>query len=151
MIENDFNAYIPEEYMENDTERLNIYKRLYDLKKTEDINSVKEELKDRFGEYLEDVENLFDVIEIKIIASGHGLEKISVHGRNAEFIFPADKSHRIFESEFFKNIIDTISAEKSTKYNIANVKDRLIIEIKLGSDEDKKRILEINKLLENKP
>ncbi len=147
VIENDFNAYIPEEYIENDTERLNIYKRLYDLKKTENINSVKEELKDRFGEYLEDVENLFDVIGIKIIASGHGLEKISVHGRNAEFIFPADKSHRIFESEFFKNLIGTISAEKSTKYNIANVKEKLVIEINLSGDEDKERIKEIKSLL----
>ncbi|HEY5533325.1 MAG TPA: transcription-repair coupling factor [Ignavibacteria bacterium] len=147
VIENDFNAYIPQEYIENDTERLNIYKRLYDLKKTDEIYTIKEELKDRFGEYLEDVENLFDVIEIKIIASGYGLEKISVHNRKAEFHFPAEKTNRIFESSFFKNLIEKISAEKSTKYNIANVKERLVIEINLSGDEDKERIKEIKSYL----
>jgi len=147
VIENDFNAYIPQEYIENDTERLNIYKRLYDLKKTDEIYTIKEELKDRFGEYLEDVENLFDVIEIKIIASGYGLEKISVHNRKAEFHFPAEKMNRIFESSFFKNLIEKISAEKSTKYNIANVKERLVIEINLSGDEDKERIKEIKSYL----
>jgi transcription-repair coupling factor (superfamily II helicase) len=147
VIENDINAYIPQEYIENDSERLNIYKRLYDLKKTTDLESIKDELKDRFGEYLDDVENLFDIIEIKIIASGLGLEKISIHGRNAELHFPQDKHHRVFESEFFKNLINIISAEKSTKYNIANVKDKLVIEIKLTNEEDRDRIREIKELL----
>ncbi len=45
VIENDINAYIPQEYIENDSERLNIYKRLYDLKKTTDLESIKDELK----------------------------------------------------------------------------------------------------------
>ncbi len=75
------------------------------------------------------------------------MEKISIHGRNAELHFPQDKNHKVFESDFFKNLINIISAEKSTKYNIANVKDKLVIEINLTGDEDKARILEIKELL----
>jgi transcription-repair coupling factor (superfamily II helicase) len=147
IIENDLNAYIPAEYIENDTERLNIYKRLYELKKKEELPLIKEELTDRFGEYLDDVANLLDVIEIKISASELGLEKISIHGKNLNLYFPKEREHRIFEGTFFKAMIDRLSKNKSRKYNISENREQLIIEINLESNEDKIRIDEIKKLM----
>ena len=147
IIENDFNAYIPVEYVENDTERLNIYKRLYELKSTEEILRIKEELIDRFGEYLDDVANLLDVIEIKILASRTCLEKLSIHGKKLEIFFPKEKEHRIFESDFFKSIIDMLSQNKSRKYNISENREQLVIETNLDSDDDRGRIEEIKKIL----
>ena len=55
VIENDLNALIPKDYIQNDTERLNIYRRLYELRDMEELNVISDELKDRFGEYLDDV------------------------------------------------------------------------------------------------
>jgi len=66
IIENDLNALIPKDYVESDKERLNIYRRLYEAKSEEELTDIKNELIDRFGEFLEDVENLFEVIKIKI-------------------------------------------------------------------------------------
>ena len=76
VLENDLNAMIPKDYIQNDTERLNIYRRLYELKSTEELNQLITELKDRFGEYLDDVQNLLRLIKIKISATILGLEKL---------------------------------------------------------------------------
>jgi transcription-repair coupling factor (superfamily II helicase) len=147
VIENDLNAFIPKDYIENDTERLNVYKRLYELKNTDDLQLIKNELIDRFGEYLEDVSNLLDIIEIKIIASEIGLEKISVHGKKIELYFPKDKGHRIFEGLFFKQIIDKLSSNKTHMYSIENDREQLVIEVNLEKENDQKRIEEIKELL----
>jgi len=149
VIENDLNALIPKDYIQNDTERLNIYRRLYELNTEVDLKVVSDELWDRFGEYLDDVRNLLRIIGIKIEATQLGLEKITIRGRELSLYFPEDKEHKIFQSPFFMQLLETISSNKSKKYNIAPDKDRLIIEITLDSHEDENRLSEIERILEN--
>ncbi|MFA5404620.1 MAG: transcription-repair coupling factor, partial [Ignavibacteria bacterium] len=74
ILESDLNTLIPEEYIENDTERLNIYKRLYEIKEVAKLSTLKSELEDRFGKYSSEVQNLFKQVELKIIATEIGLE-----------------------------------------------------------------------------
>ena len=151
VIENDINALIPKDYVRSDTERLNLYSRLYDLKSMNDVDDFGNELQDRFGEYLEDVDNLLRVIKIKILASGLGLEKITVRENEMSLIFPASKENKIFESVFFNTIISKISSDKKGKFNIMNNKEKLGIEIKLNSVEDKLRLDEIEGILSLDP
>lgn len=146
LIENDLNALIPKDYVNNDTERLNIYRRLYELKDAEELEKIKEELSDRFGDYLEDVNNLLRIIAIKIKATEIGIEKITINNRTVSLHFPLDKEHKIFQSEFFKSFIERISNDKDKKYNIANDKERLIIEIRFGNNNDEKRLDELEKI-----
>lgn len=148
VIENDLNALIPKDYIQNDTERLNIYRRLYELNNEEDLKVISIELTDRFGEYLEDVKNLLRVIGIKIKTTKLGLEKISIRGRELSMWFPEDKEHRIFQSSFFTNLLETISNSKSKKYNISPEKEKLVIEIILDSSDDEKRLNEIETIFE---
>jgi len=148
VIENDLNALIPKDYIQNDTERLNIYRRLYELRTEEDLKVLSDELEDRFGEYLDDVSNLLRIIRIKIRASEFGLEKITIRGRELSFYFPEDKEHKIFQTPFFTKLLETISHSKSKKYNIAPDKERLIIEITLDGYEDEKRLLEIESVFD---
>ncbi|MCI0472851.1 MAG: transcription-repair coupling factor [Ignavibacteria bacterium] len=147
IIENDFNALIPEEYVENDTERLNIYKRLYEVPDKSGLNQIEDELKDRFGKFPDEAANLIRVIEIKLRATEIGLEKINVSGRELTLYFPPEKEHRIFQSGFFSNLIARLSASKNDKYTFINNKKRLIVLINLDSDDDVSRLAEIRKLL----
>ncbi|MBC8488445.1 MAG: transcription-repair coupling factor, partial [Bacteroidetes bacterium] len=147
IFENDLNALIPKDYVNNDTERLNIYKRLYELDELDKLDSLKEELKDRFGEYLEDVENLFKVVELKIKATQIGLEKINLHNRELTFYFPQDKNHKIFKSDFFTKIIERISSEKTNKYELIDDKNKLIIMFRLEGDDDLYRLQEVQEIL----
>ena len=147
IFENDLNALIPKDYVNNNTERLNIYKRLYELDVLDKLDSLKEELKDRFGEYLEDVENLFKVVELKIKATQIGLEKINLHNRELTFYFPQDKNHKIFKSDFFTKIIERISSEKTNKYELIDDKNKLIIMFRLEGDDDLYRLQEVQEIL----
>lgn len=148
VIENDINALIPKDYVKNDTERLNIYRRLFDTQTNEDLELMRKELKDRFGDYLEDVGNLLKIVALKIKATETGLQKITVRGKNVSLFFPPNKEHPIFTSEFFNNIIAFISSDKTRKFNISSNKEQLEIEVRLESAEDEKRLNELEKILD---
>jgi transcription-repair coupling factor (superfamily II helicase) len=147
IIENDINAIIPKDYIQNDTERLNIYKRLYDSKSADEISLIKGELRDRFGEYLEDVENLLELVEIKIKASATGIEKINISDNLLTVYFPQDKTHKIFKGSFFEKLLDEISKDKKDKFRIESSEDRLIIEMTFEGIDDKIRLKETAQLI----
>lgn len=146
VIENDLNALIPNEYIQNDTERLNIYRRLYELNSEEELNLIGNELKDRFGGYLEDVDNLLRIIGIKIIATKLGLEKVTIRSGELKLYFPEEKGSKIFESQFYKNLIDRISNDSSAKYAISPVRENLIVEIKLEANDDNGKLTQTEEI-----
>jgi transcription-repair coupling factor (superfamily II helicase) len=148
IIENDFNAYISEEYIQNNVERLNVYKRLYEVKDNKSLELISDELRDRFGPFGDGTRNLLKVIGIKIIATETGLEKITVTGKEMQMYFPRDKTHSIFQGNFFGELINKMSTTKSGKFSIANNKDRLIIEVRLEKEDDGGRISEIRQTLD---
>lgn len=147
ILENDFDALIPDDYIGNDVERLNLYKRLFDAKDKQKVSEIENELTDRFGKYNEKVKNLFEVIRLKLSASRIGLEKITVSGREAVFYFPEDKEHRIYKSKFFDSLIQKMSSDRSGKYEIDNDKKRLVLNVTLDDDDDKNRLKELYNLL----
>ncbi|MCX6156778.1 MAG: transcription-repair coupling factor [Ignavibacteriae bacterium] len=149
IVENDLNALIPEEYIENDTERLNIYKRLYEVKTKPELKVIEDELRDRFGGFSSEVGNLLSVIEIKVRATEIGLEKINISGNEMLLYFPEEKDHRIFKSDFFNNLVQRLSATKTRKYTFVNNKDKLIVLVNLDSKDEEKRIEEIRKMMED--
>ena len=134
--------------MENDTERLNIYKRLYEVKSKSELKVIEDELRDRFGGYSTEVGNLLRVIEIKVRATEVGLEKINISGDEMLLYFPLEKEHRIFNSSFFDNLVKKLSAAKSNKFNFVNNKKRLIVQVNLNSREEEERIEEIKNLID---
>jgi transcription-repair coupling factor (superfamily II helicase) len=147
VIENDLNALIPKDYIENDTERLNIYRKLYEARFEEELKEIRSELIDRFGEFLEDVENLFELVRLKIKATNLGLEKISIQDNLISLYFPKDKEHPIYQSEYFTNLIDRISRDKTKKFNISGAKDQLVIEKETEFVKDIDRLKELDDIL----
>ncbi len=147
VIENDLNALIPKDYVANDTERLNLYRRLYELSTEQELDDISKEMTDRFGEYLDDVENLIRIIRLKLKATEIGFEKIAVRGRNLVLEFPADKDHRIFESSFFQQLIEKLSNDRSRKYNIAPEKERFVVEVSLKGSSDAERLEEVESVM----
>jgi transcription-repair coupling factor (superfamily II helicase) len=71
-------AFVPEDYVVSQAERVDIYRRLVKAKKINVIDSIKTELEDRFGAIPEPVENLIDYLHIKMLASKLRLEKVSI-------------------------------------------------------------------------
>ena len=66
IFENDLNALLPTDYISNETERFNIYKRLYNSMSESDLSEIRNELSDRFGQIPHETENLFKVVKLKL-------------------------------------------------------------------------------------
>lgn len=67
-IELAIDAYLPEDWIEDGLSRISIYQRIARLKSKAEIESIREELRDRFGPIPEPCEQLLWVTEIGLIA-----------------------------------------------------------------------------------
>ena len=62
------NAFIPEEYIDDMTLRLSLYRKIASAKTHEAVAAIGSEIKDRFGEIPTEVSNLTDIMRLKITA-----------------------------------------------------------------------------------
>jgi transcription-repair coupling factor (superfamily II helicase) len=83
-------AYMPEEFIPDINQRLNVYKRASLIEEAAGIDQLREELKDRYGQLPEPAEYLLKIIELKIIARRLGIEKIERHADRVRFNFSQD-------------------------------------------------------------
>jgi transcription-repair coupling factor (superfamily II helicase) len=97
-IDADIEAYIPDVYIESDSERLDFYRRLYTVSSPEEIPSLRAELRDRFGDYPEEVENLFGIVELKNIASERGFIKVDVLKNQLSLSLPPPEETSFYEA-----------------------------------------------------
>lgn len=97
-IDADIEAYIPDVYVESDTERLDFYRRLYTVTSVAEIRPMKDELRDRFGDYPEEVEQLFGLVELKTMAAGIGFTKVELSSRSLTLFFPPAEVTQFYES-----------------------------------------------------
>ena len=97
-IDADIEAYIPDVYVESDSERLDFYRRLYAVTSVDEIRPMKDELRDRFGDYPEEVDQLFGLVELKTIAARIGFTKVELSGRSLALYFPPAEMTQFYES-----------------------------------------------------
>ena len=86
---------IPDNYVEDLTVRLSLYRRIASMEATEDLDQLTAELVDRFGAIPEEVKNLLDTISIKILCRITNIAKVdagpkglSLQFRNNSFANP---------------------------------------------------------------
>jgi transcription-repair coupling factor (superfamily II helicase) len=75
-IDLEIDAYIPDTYIKDGHQKIEMYKRFRGVQTLEDIEELQAEMLDRFGEYPEEVDYLFQVAEMKIYALLAGVETI---------------------------------------------------------------------------
>ena len=68
-VDLDVGAYIPESYIVNEVQKLDIYKRIACIKNEEDREEMRDELIDRFGKVPDEANNLLRVASIKQVAT----------------------------------------------------------------------------------
>jgi transcription-repair coupling factor (superfamily II helicase) len=83
----DMPAYIPEEYMSDIDVRLNIYRRLSAMNEQEDLDIMKEEVRDRFGSLRAEVLNLFSVMETRLSMKKLGISRLDINRVALVFTF----------------------------------------------------------------
>lgn len=85
-------AFIPEEYIDDMTLRLSLYRRIASSKTHEAIEVLESEIEDRFGELPDEVKNLLNIMKLKISAKELRITKIhDIHGRIQVLFSPDTK------------------------------------------------------------
>ncbi len=104
-IDSDFELLFPDDYINNVTERLNLYTELNLVKDEGKLLKFEAQLVDRFGELPTQAEDLLNSVRVKWIANAIGLEKIVM--KKGKFIgyFIADQQSEFYQSEAFTKVL----------------------------------------------
>ncbi len=80
LIDLPISAHIPESYIDTNAQRLDVYRRIADIRTAEDSYDVYDELIDRFGEPPAAVQGLIDVALLRNLAANIGIYEIRQTG-----------------------------------------------------------------------
>lgn len=107
-VEIPVDAHLPENYVNSERLRLDIYRRLADVKDPSEIKPIEEELIDRFGEMPEQVISLIQVATLRASARKLGIQELIVQAKNlkiAPIKLPESKQlmmQRVFPGSMYK-------------------------------------------------
>ena len=68
MVDMELDAYIPDTYIRNESQKLDVYKRIAGIESREECEDMQDELLDRFGDLPRPVQNLLAVADLKVKA-----------------------------------------------------------------------------------
>lgn len=85
LVDLDVDAYIPPEYIVNEVQKLDIYKRIAGIENERECDDMREELLDRFGRIPKSVENLLRIALIR--SHAHRLYMPELKGKNERISF----------------------------------------------------------------
>ena len=86
-IDLNVSSYIPEDYIEDGSQKIEIYQDIALCRTEEDIQNVIDEIIDRFGNMPKELENLLDIARIKYLALNLPITKIASKKLSVIFTF----------------------------------------------------------------
>ena len=86
-------AFVPEAYVEDPGERLRFYRRLSLSRSEGEVETIREELIDRFGKIPKEVDHLLEVIKVKILLTRLSIKKFEE--TPSQFVLTFDESTRV--------------------------------------------------------
>ncbi|GAA4275242.1 transcription-repair coupling factor [Aquimarina gracilis] len=107
-IDTDFELLFPDDYINNITERLNLYTELNSIKNEEGLNGYEQRLIDRFGELPDQAVDLLNSVRIKWIATSIGLEKIILKQNKMIGYFISDQQSEFYQSPAFTKVLQFV-------------------------------------------
>ena len=105
VIESDFEILFPDEYVNNVTERLNLYNELNLIKTEDKLVEFEKQLIDRFGPLPRQAKALLDSVRIKWIATNSGIEKLILKQGKMVGYFIADQQSDFYQSNRFRKVL----------------------------------------------
>jgi transcription-repair coupling factor (superfamily II helicase) len=83
----DVPAYLPDEYISAQDAKLDIYRRLTHMTQPDEIEAVREEVRDRFGPLPPPAEAFFHIAMLRVLGGYAEMESILVRGNDARITF----------------------------------------------------------------
>ncbi|NUS34599.1 MAG: transcription-repair coupling factor [Gemmatimonadaceae bacterium] len=83
----DIPAYLPDDYLESQEAKLDVYKRLARFETPEEIEALRAELRDRFGALPAPADAMLSLALLRVVGGALGIEGILVRGEEARITF----------------------------------------------------------------
>ncbi len=107
-IDTDYEILFPDEYINNITERLNLYNELSSITNETDLKAYEQRLIDRFGPLPRQAVALLDSLRIKWHATNIGIEKVVLKQGKMICYFISDQSSGFYTSPKFRQVLTFI-------------------------------------------
>lgn len=127
-IELQISAWVPDKYFQSETDKVQFYREIESLTSIEDLNSMISGFKEVNEELEKEIENLFQILKIKILSTSHNISSIKSIGVNYQIDF--------FESTTLDTLKEFLVLDKEVKFHVVDVK-RLRASKKLFENDGK--------------
>lgn len=134
-----FSSYIPEDYIENSSQKIEIYQDIALCKTKEDVQNVTDEIIDRYGAMPQEVENLLEIARIKNGARKANIIKITQKKDGIVFFYD--------NHQFDISLVDKLVKKYNRRVRFSPGKDPYITLILEGKNE-REKLKEIEEFLE---
>ncbi|UOQ97662.1 transcription-repair coupling factor [Hymenobacter sp. 5317J-9] len=141
-VETDQQVLIPEKYVSNVSERLQLYAKLDRAQKPEELQKLLTSMTDRFGPLPPEVEQLADIVRLRWQACKVGFTKITLKRDTLKGYLSASEEHKAyFQGEQFGTILNYVQTHPRTA-KLKEHKEQLIVTFdEVRSIQQAKRVL----------
>jgi transcription-repair coupling factor (superfamily II helicase) len=108
LIDSDFELLFPDEYINNISERLNLYNELSSIEDETKLLAFEQKLIDRFGPLPDEAKDLLDSLRLKWMAIKAGIEKLVMKQGKMIGYFVSDQQSDYYQTKSFKNVIQFV-------------------------------------------
>jgi transcription-repair coupling factor (superfamily II helicase) len=102
-------AFIPETFVSNNVERLNIYRRISEAEDVAALSAVRDEIVDRFGELPPEVDHLLAAAEMRFLATQLRLPKVLFKNERLFLYTPSQEDDPYFYERIFYDFLELLS------------------------------------------
>lgn len=111
VIDTDFEVLIPEDYVENVSERIRLYRELDNMTEEEQLQRFEIEMKDRFGELPLAVRGLVEVVRIRRRSQSLGVERLVAKKGKMILYFIGDQRAAFYASPAFLQLLQFVQQQ----------------------------------------
>ncbi len=130
-------SYIPDEYIQDPNQKIEIYQNIALCKNEQDIQNIIDEIIDRFGNMPKEVEKLIQIAKIKYLAKNLKISKIA--SKNTAVVFT-------FEPNQLKIDITELVKKYGNKIKFSN-SIKPMITLETGTKEEQQILTQVTQFL----
>jgi transcription-repair coupling factor (superfamily II helicase) len=127
VIETDLEILIPDNYINNTSERLQLYATLDSIKDEDSLARFSDSLKDRFGALPDSVEQLINSVRLRWIGESLGFEKLTLKNEKLRGCFVVG-NNEYFKSEIFGKVLSFVQGH-SKRCRLKETASKLMLTI----------------------
>lgn len=139
-IDLNVSSFIPDEYIQESSQKIKVYQDIALCRKEEDIQNIIDEVIDIYGEMPKELENLIEIARIKELCKKVGTIKITQKANGVVFLFQPEKFHM--------EIVDELVKSYQSKIKFSPGREPYIT-LKIESMSEQTLLKEVKKFLVN--